>query len=207
MATKQKDFIDLKEAPLADPEPTSDISSLTATPAVNNGKLNKPEPLGDFSRAPSKALQSVQSGTYKSIFVLIFISYLYHGSYFTESVSNSPLMLTPPCELPPVIQFLPPNLTTLSGQPGKNRRTETDRKIVLYILAADDGHKIEKLALRSIHKELQELCSCRGFELQLCDPHEVGNGNFLDPSCWLNGPLEAQGGHHLAARCLAEISR
>lgn len=76
---------------------------------------------------------------------------------------------------------------------------------MLYILAADDGHKAEKGALYQIYKGLREYCACRGFELQLCDAHKEAD-DFLDPSCWVDQPLEARGGHHLAAGCLSEIS-
>lgn len=57
---------DNKEAPLVDPEPTSDIShhntSLTI-PSNGNVTANKPEPLGDVTKPQLKALQSVQLGS------------------------------------------------------------------------------------------------------------------------------------------------
>lgn len=85
-----------------------------------------------------------------------------------------------------------------------SRRTENDCKIVLYILAANE-HKGEKNVLKGLYVELQKYCASRGFELQLCDLHEESE-NFLDPECWVNEPIEARGGHHLAAECLSEIS-
>lgn len=113
-----------------------------------------------------------------------------------------------PCDLPFVAptnqQILPKNLSLIYGKPTQNRRTEKDRKIVLYILAADDSHKNEKLVLNSLYEELQVYCECRGFELQLCDAHAKCD-NFLDPTCWIDEPLEARGGHHLAVECLSEI--
>lgn len=85
-----------------------------------------------------------------------------------------------------------------------SRRTENDCKIVLYVLAGNE-HKSEKSALKSVYAELQRYCASRGFELLLCDLHDESE-NFLDPTFWLNEPLEAIGGHHLAAKCLSEIS-
>lgn len=193
LANKNKKLNDSKEAPLADPEPTSDISNQNATFTIsspNNGTMSgRPEPLGDFARPlPSRALHSLQS----------------------DSVSNSPITLNAPCDLPTVgsvQQLLPQNLKSLSGNPTKNRRTEQDRKIVLYILAADDGHKLEKGILQTVYRDLKDSYACRGFELQLSDVHERCDSNFLDTSCWINGgPLEAKGGHHLAATCVSEIS-
>lgn len=146
--------------------------------------------MGDFSKPPaSKAFQCLQS----------------------DSAGNSPLTLSAPCDLPsvsaPQQQLLPQNLQSLNGNPSKNRRTQKDRKIVLYILAADDGHQLEKSALQMVYKELKEAYACRGFELQLSDVHDRSDSNFLDATGWINsGPLEAKGGHHLAATCLAEIS-
>lgn len=101
--------------------------------------------------------------------------------------------------------ILPENLTLIFGKPTQNRRTEKDKKIVLYIIAADDSHKIEKEALSSLYKDLEGYCACRGFELQLCNTHEQ-NDNLLDPTCWIEEPLEARGGHHMAAKYLSEIA-
>lgn len=103
-------------------------------------------------------------------------------------------------------QFLPQNLLPLNGNPSKNRRTEKDKKIVLYILAADDEHKLEKSILHSLHQELQTIYAYRGFEIQLSDMHDASDSNFLNATKWQNGPNEAKGGHHLSASCLAEIS-
>lgn len=102
-------------------------------------------------------------------------------------------------------QVLPTNLAPIYGKTTLNRRTERDRKIVLYILAADDGHKMEKTALYQIYKTLREYCACRGFELHMVDAHKESD-NFMDPNCWVEQPLEARGGHHLAANCVAELS-
>ena len=49
------------------------------------------------------------------------------------------MTVSPPCDIPPVHQNLPQNLTPLYGKPTTNRRTDKYKKIVLYILAADDG--------------------------------------------------------------------
>lgn len=56
-----------------------------------------------------------------------------------------------------------------------------------------------------MYEELKEYSACRGFELQMIDAHEQSH-NFLDPMCWVDEPLEARGGHHLAAQCLSEIA-
>lgn len=128
--------------------------------------------------------------------------------FSADSTSNSPVTLHPPCELPTVtVQTLPQNLLPLNGFPTKNRRTANDQKIVLYILAADNGHKTEKSVLLSLFNELKTNCASRGFEIYLSDVHQRNDENFLDASCWIDGPLEAKGGHHLAANCLAEITR
>lgn len=58
---------DNKEAPLVDPEPTSDIShhNTSLTIPSTNGNVNaanKPDPLSDVTKPTLKALQSVQLG-------------------------------------------------------------------------------------------------------------------------------------------------
>lgn len=101
-------------------------------------------------------------------------------------------------------QNLPGNLTSIYGKPSiSNRRTENDCKIVLYILTANENES-EKNVLKGLYTELQRYCGSRGFELLLCDLHEDSE-NFLDPSSWVDEPIEARGGHHLAAECLSEI--
>lgn len=124
-----------------------------------------------------------------------------------DSTSGSPLTTDAPCELPveSKSQSLPSNLTSIYGKSSlSSRRTENDCKIVLYALAANE-HKNEKIVLKSLYAELQRYCASRGFDLLLCDLHEESE-NFLDPTCWVNEPLEARGGHHLATVCLSEIS-
>lgn len=73
-------------------------------------------------------------------------------------------------------------------------------------MAADDGHKTEKHVLQSLQEHFHDICACRGFEIQLSDVHETTDSNFLNVECWVDSPLEAKGGHHLAATTLAEIS-
>lgn len=102
-------------------------------------------------------------------------------------------------------QTMPSNLSSVYGKPSQNRRTENDRKIVLYILSADENHCAEKNVLNHLYGELQEHSLSRGFELLLIDLHENCD-DFLNPKCWVEEPLEARGGHHLAAACLSEIS-
>lgn len=200
LAAKKK-FNDGKEAPLADPEPTSDISNqnvsagcstniTTNSSAVTTttGANGRPILLNEFMKQPAnRALQNVQGN---------------------DSASSSPLAQNAPIDLSN-FTILPPSLQSLNGNPTKNRRTEKDRKIVLYILAPDDGHRPEKDVLHSVFTELRNNYASRGFELQLADVHDNGSDlNFLDGSQWANsGPLEARGGHQLAAICLAEISR
>lgn len=199
MAAKKK-FNDGKEAPLADPEPTSDISNQNVAASCTNTNTNssafttatgangRPVLFNDFAKqAANRAIQNVQGG---------------------DSASNSPLTQNAPVDLSN-LNLLPPNLQSLNGNPTKNRRTEKDRKIVLYILAPDNGHRPEKDVLQSVFTELRDNYASRGFELQLVDVHDNGSdANFLNASRWaLSGPLEARGGHQLAATCLAEISR
>lgn len=107
---------------------------------------------------------------------------------------------------------LPSNLLSLQGKPLTHRRTEKDRKIVVYILAADNEHNLEKSVLHSIYKSLKDRCAYRGFELIISDCHsstdaEKSETKVLDVRKWVQSPLEAQGGHEEAANCLAEISR
>lgn len=185
---------------MADPEPTSDISNNPIAAGGGGSNGGRPEPLGDLSKPPpNRLLQGVQ----------------------IDSASDSPQTLTPPCDLPTVVgsplQLLPPNLLPLNGNPTKNRRSERDRKIVLYILAPDNGHRAEKAVLQSVYDDLRQSYACRGFELQLADVHDRGGGgegedaaaniNYVDARQWVaDGPLESRGGHHLATTCLSEIS-
>lgn len=215
--SKEKDKLGVKEAPLVDPEPTSDISALNAPLNSNNGNISST----DVQKPPAKALQSIlSSNTYGKLtfcdkfkFPRNFDSFKITFDWFiflADSASSSPLATNAPCELVADEdslnqQQLPANLTLIYGKCTQNRRTEEDRKIVLYILAADENHRNEKSVLNSLYADLQQYCACRGFELQLCDLHERCD-NFLDPACWIDEPLEARGGHHLGAECLSEIS-
>jgi hypothetical protein len=105
---------------------------------------------------------------------------------------------------------LPQNLTSLYGRPTISRRIEKDKKIVLYVLAADySSHQVEKGILQKLHTSLQENYRCKGFEIHISDLHvaeSYSKTNTFDLNNWLDGPLEAQCGHHLAANCLAEIT-
>lgn len=101
LADKSKKSNDVKEAPLAAPEVTSDASG---TGQLSNGSnatngFNPGTGGGDGTRAQPKALQNVQSMT------------------LSESTTNSPMAVSPPCDIPPVHQNLPPNLTPLYGKP------------------------------------------------------------------------------------------
>lgn len=105
-------------APLADPEPISDVSTTGQSTSPGNGTTKTPDEL----KQPLRALQNIN---------IINIS--------GDSATNSPLALTPPCELPTVAQNLSSNLIPLYGKPNTNRRTEKDKKIVIYVLASDEG--------------------------------------------------------------------
>lgn len=105
-------------APLADPEPISDVSTTGQSTSPGNGTTKTP----DEVKQPLRALQNIN---------IINIS--------GDSATNSPLALTPPCELPTVAQNLSSNLIPLYGRPNTNRRTEKDKKIVIYVLASDEG--------------------------------------------------------------------
>lgn len=90
-----------------------------------------------------------------------------------------------------------------------SRRIEKDKKIVLYVLAADDSYQIEKTILLKLQNFLQDKYSYRGFEIHIADlhmPENYSKSNRFDLENWFDGPLEAQCGHHLAANCLAEIT-
>ncbi|EAT38881.1 AAEL009269-PA [Aedes aegypti] len=125
-----------------------------------------------------------------------------------DSTSNSPMAASPPCDIALMQQNLPQSLTPLYGKPASSRRTDKYKKIVLYILAADDAYQTEKTVMRDVFKGLVQKCQSRGFELHVSDLHvEPTKGNSFNVTKWLSGPLEAQGGHDLAANCLAEIAR
>lgn len=101
-------------------------------------------------------------------------------------------------------------MTPLYGRPVATRRIEKDKKIVLYVLSADDGFQVEKTILVKLQKYLQEKYNSKGFEIHVSDlhvPENYSKTNSFDLENWLDGPLEAQCGHHLAANCLAEITR
>lgn len=62
--------------------------------------------------------------------------------------------------------------------------------------------------LRDVFKGLNQKCQSRGFELHVSDLHVMQiKGSSFNVNKWLSGPLEALGGHDLAANCLAEIAR
>ncbi|XP_053690516.1 uncharacterized protein LOC128739141 [Sabethes cyaneus] len=190
LADKNKGKInDSKEAPLAAPEPISDGSG--TGPVSNNSTTSGGNTaVTEAGKAQLKSLQHVQS---------IALS---------DSTTNSPLATSPPCDILSVHQNLPQNLTPLYGKPTTSRRTDKYKKIVLYILAADDAYQSEKAILRNVYKGLNRKCQSRGFELHVSDLHVLEvKGSSFDVNKWLSGPLEAQGGHDLAANCLAEIAR
>lgn len=99
-------------------------------------------------------------------------------------------------------------LQALHGVPGQSRRTESDRKIVLYVLAADAaGHAAEKATLREVAADVRRTYASRGYEVQLCDGPQFDADEALDAAMWrTSGPMEARGGHHTVAPCLAEIA-
>jgi hypothetical protein len=125
-----------------------------------------------------------------------------------DSVATSPLCVSPPVDISTLLN-LPQNLASLYGRPTVSRRTEKDKKVVLYVLAADDSYQVEKSILLKLQNQLQERYSCKGFEIHVADlhvPENYSKSNRFDLENWLDGPLEAQCGHHLAANCLAEIT-
>lgn len=123
-------------------------------------------------------------------------------------MSASALCASAPVDISTLLN-LPPNLTPLYGRPTVSRRTEKDKKIVLYVLAADDSYQIEKTVLLKLQTLLQGKYSHKGFEVHVADlhvPENYSKSNRFDLENWLDGPLEANCGHHLAANCLAEIT-
>lgn len=126
---KQKKNGQKKEAPLADPEPISDISvnaQNTAT-SPHNGQ-------------DSKIVQKIS------------------GDGLTtdnEPLSASPHTLTAPCSLPTVTKSLPTNLQPLHGKISTTRRTEKDKKIILYVLAPDQGESSQFILL-TIHVSFRD---------------------------------------------------
>lgn len=124
-----------------------------------------------------------------------------------DSVATSPLCASPPVDISTLLN-LPQNLTSLYGRPTVSRRIEEDKKVVLYVLAADDSYQIEKSVLLKLQSYLQNKYSYKGFEIHVADlhvPENYSKTNRFDLENWLEGPLEAQCGHHLASNCLAEI--
>ncbi len=122
--------------------------------------------------------------------------------------SISPVCISAPSDISTLLN-LPQNLTSLYGRPSVNRRTEKDKKIVLYVLSANDNYQIEKNILQKLQQQLKSIYQCKGFEIHLSDLHiseSYSKTSKFDLENWLEaGPLEAQCGHHLAGNCLAEI--
>lgn len=121
-------------------------------------------------------------------------------------MSSSPLASTPPCDLPtsPEVRIkIPINLAPLYGRATANRRLE---KIVIIILSSEHLRSADITTLKSVYSNLRQKCDAHGYELLISNLHlsEVEETNVKS---WLGGPLEAQGGHELAANILAEISR
>lgn len=121
--------------------------------------------------------------------------------------SISPVCASAPVDISTLLN-LPQNLTSLYGRPTVNRRIEKDKKIVLYVLSANDNYQLEKGILQQLQSSLETSFRYKGFEIHLADlhvPESYSKSNAFDLDNWLEGPLEAQCGHHLAANCLAEI--
>lgn len=205
-----------KEAPLADPEPTSDISNQLITsnyPNATNGSAHKTTPPSSLA-ALEPLISESNAGT--ATVRPRAAAGLMHPTSTGDSMSESPLTGAPPCDLPAVgdqKMQLPESLRSLHGEAGRNRRIERDRKIVLYVLAADDagGHRAERAILRALCVGLRQTYAARGFELLFCDTvvtdPDTTVVDRLNASRWSsNGPLEARGGHETVAPCLAEIA-
>lgn len=121
--------------------------------------------------------------------------------------SISPVCVSAPVDISTLLN-LPQNLTSLYGRPSVSRRIEKDKKIVLYVLSANDNYQIEKGILQKLKQNLESSYQCKGFEILIADlhvPESYSKSNTYDLDNWLDGPLEAQCGHHMAANCLAEI--
>lgn len=193
-----KNKLTLKEAPLVDPEPTSDISNFNVSSIANN---NGNAPIKE--NEPSSAGPRTDPGTLKSLYSPTIEIFLIFNNTKFFTFPGSP----PPFEVPDETVAgvnLPTNLQSLLGQPADVQQIFNDRRVILYILSADDDHSTEKAVLKSLYENLKQYCQCRGFELQLCDLHDTAD-NFLDPQCWRTEPVDARNGHHLKAECLAAI--
>ncbi len=81
---------------------------------------------------------------------------------------------------------------------------EKNKKVVLYMLSADDSYQKEKSIIFNLQNYLKDKYCSRGFEVHITDLHIPENHRETG---WLEGPLEGQCGHHLAANCIAEIKR
>lgn len=214
-----------KEAPLADPEPTSDISNqlastlaataTTTTSTTNGNNHGKPAALDGAAIADATSA-TPQPSSVASSTAPHPPKQLLH-SVASDSITNSPLTADAPCELLPGVAAkatLPDTLQALHGgipAGGPARRTEGDRKCVLYVLAADDeGHTAERAILRTVADQLRVVYAARGFEVQLCDGSAATTapaGDALAADTWTtSGPMEARGGHGTAAPMLAEIA-
>lgn len=135
-------------------------------------------------------------------------SQLYSNNCSGDSVAVSSSCLSVPVDIATLLN-LPQNLTSLYGRPAVSRRIEKDKKIVFYVLAADDGNHIERAILSKLQSSFQEKYRTKGFEIHVSDlhvPENYSKSNRFDLERWLDGPTEAQCGHHLAANCLAEIT-
>uniref|UniRef100_A0A1L8DNB6 Putative wd40 domain protein n=1 Tax=Nyssomyia neivai TaxID=330878 RepID=A0A1L8DNB6_9DIPT len=179
---KQKKNGNKKEAPLADPEPISDISV--------NAQNTASSPNNE--QDPTKVQQKDNLGT------------------DAEPLSASPHSLTAPCSIPTVVKTLPTNLQPLYGRISTTRRTEKDKKIILYVLAPDQGADYNLCPLHKIYDLLRQKCESRGFELQISNLHNTDQfpeSTFFADAFFEEGPLEARCGHAVAANCVAEIAR
>lgn len=124
-----------------------------------------------------------------------------------DSIGDSPSVVSPPVDITTILN-LPQNLTSFYGRPIINRRMEKNKKVVLYMLSADDSYQKEKSIIFNLQNYLKDKYCSRGFEIHITDlhiPENYSKSNKFDLENWLEGPLEGQAGHHLAANCTAEI--
>lgn len=200
LSTKSKNSknkYSLKEAPLVDPEPTSDLSNFHVPNiiATNNGNItaSEKEPLPAEPPLDTGKLLEPQFNTKKS-------NNNNQNCWSTGTLPADGAAVDPLESL-----NIPSNLLTILGKPLSAQQAAYDRRIVLYVLSADDEPSSEKEVLAQLYEEFKEYCACRGFELQLCDLHGAGE-NFLDPQNWTSAPVDARAGHHLEAECLSAIT-
>lgn len=163
-------------APLADPEPISDVSA-------QNTLIGSPTGFDQDKKDDRFSQDILKSG----------------GQDYPRANSVTTTHV-------PIAKQYPSHLVPLLGKLDASRPVAKDQKIVLYILSADSIPKInDKIkhiysnlrnycSSRDFELVLSNLHS------------SSADSSLYEEFRWTDGPLEAQSGHSLAANCTSEIT-